>query len=89
MNRTITIEDRDYSIAPMRFGQSRDIFSPGIDPFDSNCRMVAACLNNADGGARTIEDVQNLPYTDGNALVTACIEMNGLKLSSAKEDAAA
>jgi hypothetical protein len=89
MNRTITIEDRYYIIAPMRFGQSRDIFSPGIDPFDSNCAMVAACLNNADDGKREPSDIEALPYPDGNALVFACLDLCGLRPGASGEAPAA
>jgi len=35
-------------VAPLRFGQAREIFSSGKDAFDANCEMVAACLNNGE-----------------------------------------
>jgi hypothetical protein len=102
MNRTVKIDDRTYTIAPLKFGQAREIFSQGKDAFEANCEMVAACLNNADvaspsaaagyspsapqpagGGAGatlcTGEKVKDLPYPDGQALMLACLEINGLK----------
>lgn len=101
MNRTVTIESRSYTIAPMKFGQGRDIFRPDADAFAANCAMTAACLNNAKAsiniggtgivdshdGPWTAADVQDLPYADGQALVLACMEINGLK--SAKGEAPA
>jgi hypothetical protein len=102
MNRTITVDDRSYTIAPMKFRQAREIFRPDAEVFGANCAMVAACLNNAsvapasgagpsaasgqapDAGATfwTAEDVLDLPYLDGQTLVLACMEMNGLKAAS-------
>jgi hypothetical protein len=82
MNRTVTVEDRTYTIAPMTFGQGREIFKPDADPFEANCAMVAACLNNAHVApepALSAADVQSLPYPDGQALVLACMELNGLR----------
>ena len=87
MNRTVTIEDRTYQIAPMKFGQGRVIFTADADPFEANCAMVATCLNNADGGMRTGADVQALPYPDGTALVLACMELNGLKACPERSEA--
>ena len=73
----------------MTFGQGRKVFSPGADAFSSNCEMVAMCLNNADEGTRTAVDVEALPYTDGNALVFACLDLNGLRPAAAGEAEAA
>jgi hypothetical protein len=77
--KTVTVNDRTYQLAPMKFGEGRQIFQPGADAFDANCAMVAAGLNNADGGTRTADDVKAMPYPDGAALVLACLEINGLK----------
>ena len=80
MTRTITVDDRTYTIAPMTFGEGREIFKPGADPFEANCEMVAACLNHTDDSTRwSAEKVQMLPYPDGQALVLACMELNGLR----------
>jgi hypothetical protein len=84
MTRTITVDDRTYTIAPMTFGEGREIFKPGADPFEANCEMVARCLNNArrnpaDDDRWSAEQVQMLPYPDGQALVLACMELNGLR----------
>lgn len=79
MTKEVKVGDAFYNLAPMSFGQGREIFKAGVDVFESNCRMVAACLNNADSGTRTAEDVLALPYPDGSALVFACLEINGLR----------
>jgi len=51
--------------------------------------MVAMCLNNADGGTRTAADIEALEYRDGNALVFACLDLNGLRPAAAGEAEAA
>jgi len=87
MNRTIELEGRRYIIAPMTFGQGRQIFKPDGDAFESNCTMVAACLNNADGGTRTAADIEALPYSDGSTLMNACLDLNGLRATGEAEAA--
>jgi hypothetical protein len=94
MDRTVKIDDRTYTVAPLRFGQAREIFSSGKDAFDANCEMVAACLNNGEssdlGGKDadwTADKVKDLPYPDGQALMLACLEINGLKKVGEEEAA--
>ena len=85
----VNVGDREYRITTMSFGQGREIFKPEADVFESNCAMVAACLNNADGGTRTADDIQALPYADGNALILACLDACGLRPAAAGEAKAA
>jgi hypothetical protein len=89
MKKTVTVGDKPYELEVMTFGQGRDIFKPGVDVFESNCAMVAQCLNNADSGTRTVEDVKALPYPVGSALVFACLDLNGLRATATGEAEAA
>jgi hypothetical protein len=79
--KTLSINNETYTLAPMTFGEGREIFRAGSDPFEANCAMVAACLNHGDGGQRSAADIKALPYPTGHALVVACLELNGLTSS--------
>ena len=90
MTKTITVNGRTFTIAPMTFGEGRDIFKPGADPFEANCQMAAACLTHGGqaGTAWTVDSVKQLPFPVGQALVLACLEINGLRETTTGEASA-
>ncbi|MGA3211995.1 MAG: hypothetical protein ABSD20_11875 [Terriglobales bacterium] len=102
MTKTLTINGRTFTLAPMTFGEGREIFTPGADPFEANCQMVAVCLNRgmatggtATGGTaapgsavHTVDTVKDLEFPVAQALVMACLEINGLRETAPGEASA-
>ena len=77
-NQTIVIEQSTYVIAPLKFGEGRELFSTESKLADLNGPLLRMSLNNADGGTRTDADIDALPYPHAMQLIPACLEINGL-----------
>jgi hypothetical protein len=79
--QTVQIDDTKYKIAPITEGQFEDVAELGSQDgkaFEANRLTVASCLNNADQGTRTPEDIKSLPRPDFEKLLVECLELSGL-----------
>ncbi len=78
MKKTVTINETKYEIATLSFGQGKEVFSPA-NPAADTTALIRHSLNNADGGARTVADIDALPYPDAMKLITECLDVSGLR----------
>jgi hypothetical protein len=84
-NKTIPIEDKNYNIAPLTFGQGKELFA-GADPkADINTPLLRYSLNNA-GTTYADADIDAIPYPHAMQLIPACLEINGLRRPKQGED---
>ncbi len=86
--KTVPIEETNYNIAPLTFGQSKEIFKPEVDAHTTNTSLLRYSLNNAGGLQLSDDDINALPYPDARQLLRECLELNGLgrEKSSQGED---
>lgn len=88
-HKTIEINGSRFMVQELTYKQGRELFKPNVDLYEINPVLVAMCLNNADGGTRTVADIEALPYPVASKLVMAALEICGLKKSDPGEAAAA
>jgi hypothetical protein len=78
--KTLTINETEYTIAPITEGQFEDIVALGSEsPYESNRFLVACSLNQADGGARDARAMRELPRPDFEPLLKECLVLSGLE----------
>jgi len=72
-----------YTIARLTYEQGRAIFGQEMRVLSWTVQLICACLNNADNGSRddlrTFEEISNLTVAEMRDLVSACLEINGLR----------
>jgi hypothetical protein len=81
-----TVNDK-YDINCLTEGQFEEIMEGNLKPLEMNRAIVAGCLNNADSGTRTAEDMKAIPLPDWRELLQACLDIN--KLETTKNAVAA
>jgi hypothetical protein len=87
--KQVTIDEATYTIAPLTFSQAEEIFSEGANSKQLGRALVAASLNNADGGSRTHEDIGKMSFPEVVAIRDAALQLNGLAGSTVGEAKAA
>jgi hypothetical protein len=82
--RTVTFGSRSYTIARLTDEQGHAIFGPDFKFFSWASQLVLACLNNVDGGSRTLSE---LVFTgnEWDEFISACLELNGLRKKKTNE----
>jgi hypothetical protein len=78
-NKTITIDNITYILAPLTFGQGKAIFRAENKAADINTPLLCASLNNVDQGERTDAYIDAIPYSHAMQLLPEILELNGLK----------
>jgi hypothetical protein len=78
-NKTIEIDETTYIIAPLNFGQGKELFHSNGEQKEINTPLLRYSLNNVDGGTRTDDDIDGLPYVHAMQLILECLEINGLR----------
>jgi hypothetical protein len=78
-NKNIVIGETTYTIAPLTFGQAKEIFKPDVDIDTTNTLLLRYCLNNSGSTPITDDEVNLLPYPDARQLMRECLELNGLR----------